>query len=71
MKRKCERVEELRELIDKGHNYRFIGKVGRFCPIKPGCGGGLLMRERKTVSIMPLPEIERATDGWNRKWLKN
>jgi len=46
MKRKCERVEELRELIDKGHNYRFIGKVGRFCPIKPGCGGGLLMREK-------------------------
>ena len=46
MKRKCERVEELRELIGKGHNYRFIGKVGRFCPIKPGCGGGLLMREK-------------------------
>jgi len=46
MKRKCERVEELRELIDKGHNYRFVGEVGRFCPIKPGCGGGLLMREK-------------------------
>jgi len=46
MKRKCERVEKLRKLIDKGHNYRFIGKVGRFCPIKPGCGGGLLMREK-------------------------
>ncbi len=46
MKRECERVEELRKLIDKGHNYRFIGKVGRFCPIKPGCGGGLLMREK-------------------------
>ena len=46
MKRKCERVEELRKLIDKGHNYRFIGKVGQFCPIKPGCGGGLLMREK-------------------------
>ena len=28
------------------HNYRFIGKVGSFCPIKPGCGGGLLMREK-------------------------
>lgn len=31
--------------ISKGHNYIFIGKVGQFCPIKPGCGGGLLMRE--------------------------
>lgn len=32
--------------ISQGHNYRFIGKVGRFCPIKSGCGGGLLMREK-------------------------
>ncbi len=28
------------------HDYKFVGKVGRFCPIKPGCGGGLLMREK-------------------------
>ena len=34
------------ELAEDEHNYRFIGKVGRFCPIKPGCGGGLLMREK-------------------------
>nr|DAE25202.1 MAG TPA: DNA polymerase [Siphoviridae sp. ctWWc42] len=27
------------------HNYIFIGKVGLFCPIKQGCGGGLLVRE--------------------------
>ena len=33
-------------LAEDEHNYRFIGKVGRFCPIKPGCGGGLLMREK-------------------------
>lgn len=37
---------ELTELISKGHNYRFVGKVGQFCPIKPGCGGGLLVREK-------------------------
>lgn len=37
---------ELRPLIDEGHNYRFIGKIGQFCPIKDGCGGGLLMREK-------------------------
>lgn len=39
-------ISNLKEEIAKGHNYRFIGKVGRFCPIKPGCGGGLLMREK-------------------------
>jgi len=27
------------------HDYIFVGKVGQFCPIKPGCGGGLLVRE--------------------------
>ena len=32
--------------IDKGHDYHFIGKAGLFSPIKPGCGGGLLMREK-------------------------
>ena len=39
-------AEGLDEKISEVHNYRFIGKVGRFCPIKPGCGGGLLMREK-------------------------
>ena len=28
------------------HDYKFVGKAGSFCPIKPGCGGGLLMREK-------------------------
>ena len=28
------------------HDYRFVGKVGSFCPIKPGCGGGILLREK-------------------------
>ena len=37
---------ELRPQIDEGHNYRFIGKIGQFCPIKDGYGGGLLMREK-------------------------
>ena len=31
---------------EDAHNYIFIGKVGQFCPIKAGCGGGLLMREK-------------------------
>ncbi|NCE64131.1 hypothetical protein D1159_05900 [Pseudoflavonifractor sp. 524-17] len=45
MEQKCARAEELTELITKGHDYVFIGKVGQFCPIKDGCGGGLLCRE--------------------------
>jgi hypothetical protein len=34
-------------LQEDEHDYRFIGKVSSFCPIKPGCGGGELMREGK------------------------
>ena len=33
-------------LAEGEHNYIFVGKIGQFCPIKPGCGGGLLMREK-------------------------
>ena len=32
--------------IAKGHDYHFVGKAGSFCPIKPGCGGGVLLREK-------------------------
>ena len=36
----------LRDTIETGHNYIFVGKVGLFCPIKPGCGGGILVRNK-------------------------
>ena len=38
--------ERLNPIIDTGHDYKFIGKVGNFCPIVPGKGGGLLVREK-------------------------
>ena len=41
-----ERYSELRKKEEESHNYVFIGKVGQFCPIKQGCNGGLLMREK-------------------------
>lgn len=44
--REPERQEELKKIIDAGHNYIFVGKVGNFCPIMPGHGGGLLCREQ-------------------------
>ena len=28
------------------HKYHFVGKAGQFCPILPGHGGGLLLREK-------------------------
>lgn len=40
----AKRVDELKPLIETGHSYKFVGRVGRFCPIKPGCDGGVLYR---------------------------
>ena len=42
------KIEELNKRMDSDefHNYRFVGKIGQFCPIKDGCGGGLLLREK-------------------------
>ena len=34
----------LKELIEPGHNYIFVGRVGQFTPIKTGHGGGVLYR---------------------------
>lgn len=39
------RLCEVQEDIRKCHDYRFVGKAGLFCPIKPGEGGGRLVRE--------------------------
>lgn len=38
-------LNEYRAKVKASHDYNFVGKVGQFCPIKPGCGGGLLLRE--------------------------
>lgn len=38
---------DMNEGLPEGeHDYHFVGKAGLFCPIKPGCGGGVLLREK-------------------------
>lgn len=46
------------------HDYKFIGKVGSFCPIKPGCGGGLLLREKED-------KYYAATGSKGYRWLES
>lgn len=38
--------KDLTDKIAEGHDYRFIGKVGQFTPVKPGKGGGILVRKQ-------------------------
>ena len=45
--------EDLEKEISAGHNYVFIGRVGRFYPVRAGAGGGWLMvyRNNKYDSV--------------------
>lgn len=38
-------LDKNEDLAEGEHNYILVGRVGQFCPIKPGCGGALLVRE--------------------------
>mgnify|MGYP002515458945 FL=1 len=51
------------------HNYIFIGKVGLFCPIKPGCGGGELLREGKDKDGNV--KYSSATGAKGYRWLES
>lgn len=41
----CRTMEKVNDRAANGHNYNFVGKVGQFCPIKAGHGGGELVRK--------------------------
>ena len=62
--------EDLDKEIAKGHNYIFIGKVGQFCPIKPGCGGGVLCREA-TDPKTGEKKYASATGAKGYRWLES
>lgn len=47
------------------HDYHFVGKVGQFCPIKPGKGGGLLCRESSDG------KFHSATGAKGYRWLES
>lgn len=57
-------------LPEEQHIYCFIGKVGSFCPIKPGCGGGILLREtiNKTTGQRG---YSAATGSKGYRWLES
>lgn len=56
--------QRLNELIEEGHSYHFVGKVGQFTPIKPGCGGAILYRYQDGKY-----NAAAGTDGY--RWLES
>lgn len=65
------RIRELDEMITKGHDYHFVGRVGSFCPIKPGCGGGILVRESGIDPHNNLPTFASATGADGYRWMES
>ena len=50
--------------IEKGHDYKFIGKVGNFCPISSGYGGGILLCEQNN-------KYQSVTGSKGYRWLES
>lgn len=56
--------EELAAKIAEGHSYKFVGRIGEFCPIKPGKGGGVLYRKQGD-------KYNAATGTTGYRWLES
>lgn len=62
-------LDKNENLPEGEHNYNFVGKIGNFCPIKPGCGGGELLREGKDNSGNTKYVAVTGTKG--QRWLES
>lgn len=63
------RQKTLIDLIEKGHNRHFIGRIGNFCPIKPGCGGGELVKSMK--DNFGNTKYDSVTGATGYRWLES
>lgn len=55
---KTSMVLDFNEGLPEGeHKYEFVGRIGLYVPVKPGCGGGLLLRDKGK-------EYEKAYEKW-------
>lgn len=55
-------------MADGEHNYIFVGKAGLFCPIIPGAGGGILLREQQVKDEIKYNAVG-GTKGY--RWLES
>ena len=59
---------DMNENNPEEHDYKFVGRVGSFCPIKKGCGGGVLLRETKNKAGEK--DYASATGSKGYRWLE-
>lgn len=61
---------DMNEQLPEGeHSYHFIGKISNFCPIKPGHGGGELLRQNKDKDGNV--KYDSATGAKGYRWLES
>ena len=61
---------DMNEQLPEGeHSYHFIGKISNFCPIKPGRGGGELLRQNKDKDGNV--KYDSATGAKGYRWLES
>lgn len=56
-------------MVEDEHNYQFVGRVGQFCPIKTGCGGGVLLRSGKAKDGTDIYSAATGSKGY--RWLES
>lgn len=52
------------------HNYKFVGKVGQFCPMVDGAGGGYLMRQQGEDKYTSVTGTKKP-DGTRYRWMES
>lgn len=58
------------KLPEDEHNYLFVGRVGRFCPIKPDCNGGILWRRYEGKEYAPPGTLKDPKKKIPYRWLE-
>lgn len=56
------------KLGEDEHDYRFVGRVGLFCPVKDGVGGGILLRQGDD-KFSAVPDTKKKSGGAYR-WME-
>ncbi len=53
------------------HDYYFVGRIGQFCPIKPGCNGAVLYRIHEGKNYAPPGSLKDPKKKIPYRWLES
>lgn len=63
---------DFNENLEEGeHDYRFVGRVGQFCPVKQGAGGGILLRDAGDGKFSAITGTKKKNGKDVYRWLES